>query len=275
MRMACGQPSAACAVHGDHGGGAAKRRRDRRLRMHWRHEQLSLQMALAAALHHSGDVGTYNALRSQKTARPRTTLCGARRPVWLGTPSSSRCTRKISGGTRPDRLAGVRPQVRLLRRTVEQIVNPVPVVPLLHDVEPQMVEQLVDMLSPLDFRVAEQVIQVPKIVCPRRAARTVLDVPQMAEQLVEVPTIMSFISLQQQTAEQIVDIPVPHRRRRGFKVYAQNRVQQHLFLRNAFLSGLWSTTSTFQFLVVKGVLLVFKVFFMDRGQQHCMFAWLS
>ena len=50
---------------------AAKRRRDRRLRMHWRHEQLTLRMSLAAALHHSRDVGpvTYNALRSQKTAR--------------------------------------------------------------------------------------------------------------------------------------------------------------------------------------------------------------
>ena len=50
---------------------AAKRRRDRRLRMHWRHEQLTLQMALAAALHHSRDVGpvTNNALRSQRTAR--------------------------------------------------------------------------------------------------------------------------------------------------------------------------------------------------------------
>ena len=50
---------------------AAKRRRDRRLRMHWRHEQLSLQMSLAAALHHSRDVGpvTNNALRSQRTVR--------------------------------------------------------------------------------------------------------------------------------------------------------------------------------------------------------------
>ena len=59
------------SVHGDHEGGAAWRRRQRRLRMHWRHEQLTLQMALAAALHHSRDVGpvSYPALRSQKTAR--------------------------------------------------------------------------------------------------------------------------------------------------------------------------------------------------------------
>ena len=63
------------SVRGGHDGGAAKRRCDRRLRMHWRHEQLVLQMALAAALHHSRDVGpvTYNALRSQKTARGEAT----------------------------------------------------------------------------------------------------------------------------------------------------------------------------------------------------------
>ena len=41
------------------------------LRMHWRHEQLTLQIALVAALHHSRDVGpvSYNALRSHRTAR--------------------------------------------------------------------------------------------------------------------------------------------------------------------------------------------------------------
>ena len=105
--------------------------------------------------------------------------------------------------------------LRWLARRSKQIVDPVPLVPLLHDVVPQMVEQLVDFLAPLDFRVPEQVIEVPKIVCPRRAARTILDVPQTAEQLVEVPTILSFISLQQQTVEQIVDIPVPGRERRS------------------------------------------------------------
>ena len=47
---------------------------------------------------------------------------------------------------------------------MKQIVDPVPLVPLLHDVVPQMVEQLVDFLAPLDFRVAKQVIEVPKIV---------------------------------------------------------------------------------------------------------------
>ena len=204
------------SVHGDHGGSAAKRRRDRRLRMHWWHDELTLQMALAAALHHSRDVGpvTYNAPRSQKTARAeasknalrsqKTSVAGGHR-VLLAVRGRNR------GGTRPDRLAGIRPQVRILQRIVEQIVDPVLVVPMLHDVEPQMVEQLVDMLSPLDLPIPEQVIDVPKIVCPTRAARTVLRAPQLAEQLVEVPTIVSYSSSLQRTMEQHVDIPVPGR----------------------------------------------------------------
>ena len=100
---------------------------------------------------------------------------------------------------RPAPLLEVLPQVRVQQRTAEQIVDPVP---------PQMVEQLVDFLTPLDFPVPEQVIEVPKIVCPRRAARTVLDVPQTAEQLVEAPTIVSLIDVIRQPVEQPVDIPV-------------------------------------------------------------------
>ena len=106
----------------------------------------------------------------------------------------------VVGGGLPPSLVDVRRQGRVLQRTVEQIVDPVPLVPMLHDVVPQMVEQLVDLLAPLDFRVAELVIEVPKIVCALRAARTVVGVPQMVEQLVEVPTVLSFSSLQQLTA---------------------------------------------------------------------------
>ena len=72
----------------------------------------------------------------------------------------------VVGGGRPPSLVDVWRQERVQQRTVKQIVDPVPLVPLLHDVVPQMVEQLVDLLAPLDFRVAEQVIEVPKIVCP-------------------------------------------------------------------------------------------------------------
>ena len=102
------------SVHDDHGSEAAKLRRDRRLRMHWRHEQLTLQMALAAALHHSRDVGpvTYNALRSQKTARTEATN---------NAPRSLR--NSVAGDTeffslrRPSPLVEVRPQDRVKRPT--------------------------------------------------------------------------------------------------------------------------------------------------------------
>ena len=50
------------------GTGAAKRRRERRLRSWWRHEAQSVQAAVVSALHHSRDVGpaTYKAPRGQK-----------------------------------------------------------------------------------------------------------------------------------------------------------------------------------------------------------------
>ena len=73
---------------------------------------------------------------------------------------------------------------------------------------PQMVEQMVDLLSPLDFPVPEQVVEVPKVVCPPRAARTVLGAPQTVEQLVEAPTIVSLTDVIKQSVEQPVDIPV-------------------------------------------------------------------
>ena len=47
-------------------------------------------------------------------------------------------------------------------------------------------------------------------LCPPRAARTVLCAPQLAEQLVDVPTLISFSSFQR-TMEQHVDISVPRR----------------------------------------------------------------
>ena len=86
--------------------------------------------------------------------------------------------------------------------------------------------------------------------------RAVLRDPQLVEQLVEVPTIISYSSLQR-TMEQNVDIPVPG----GggvFKVFFLNRVQQLCFLlQNAFLSGLWSRSLIFP-------LEAFKIFAQDR-----------
>ena len=145
-----------------------------------RHEQQSIRMALATVMHHSYKVHTENgAPRGQTTG----TRAGVRTEFHAMSEDSD-----VVGGGRPPSLVDVWPQERVQQRTVEQIVDPVPSVPLLHDVVPRMVEQLVDILAPLDFRVAEQVIDVSKIVCPPRAAGTVLRAPETAEQLVEVLT---------------------------------------------------------------------------------------
>ena len=118
------------------------------------------------------------------------------------------------GGTRPDRLYEVRPQERVQRRTVEQIVDNSLFLPTLDVPVPQMENQLVEACRLLDVLIPEQAIEVPKISSPRHSRRRVRFAKQTAEQLVEVPTIISYSSLRG-IVEQNVDIPVPHGRGRG------------------------------------------------------------
>ena len=81
--------------------------------------------------------------------------------------------------------------------------------------------------------------------------------PQMAEQLVEVPIVLSLSLLRQLSAEQIVDIPV--RRGRGdrvvevFEVFSQNRIQLRLLSRS---------------LAFHVAVEVFKVYAQDRVQRR-------
>ena len=101
----------------------------------------------------------------------------------------------LVAGSRPDRLTEVRPQERVLRRPVEQNVVPVRGVPVLDAPVPQMVDQAAEVVRffvslPV---VAEQVIEVPTIISedpiPQRA---LLRAPQLAEQLVDVPTTPGY-----------------------------------------------------------------------------------
>ena len=55
-----------------------------------------------------------------------------------------------------------------------------------------------------DVLVPEQVIKVPKMSTPTRCPRTVLSVPQTAEQLVEAPTIVSLIDVIRHPVEQTI-----------------------------------------------------------------------
>ena len=114
------------------------------------------------------------------------------------------------GGERPAALLEPRPQEKMERHTgvgyelVHRLEVPVP----------QMGEQLPNIVQFFAAQfpvVAEPVIEVPKIfldTTPQRLGDH-LRQPQMVEQLVHVPTVVSYSSLQQLTAEQIVDIPVP------------------------------------------------------------------
>ena len=90
------------------------------------------------------------------------------------------------------------------RRTVEQTVD-APLLLYLDSLAPLMLEQLVDVLQFVDalVPVAEQVIEVPKIILENIPVRTLVREPQLAEQLVEVPTILYFL-------KQNVDTPIPH-----------------------------------------------------------------
>ena len=99
-------------------------------------------------------------------------------------------------GSRPDRLVDVRPQERVQRRTVEQLVEPVSGVPVLDAPVPQMLGQVAEVVR---FFVSlpvvdEQVIEVPTVTpvdpIPQRA---LLRAPQLAEQLVEVPTDSTYV----------------------------------------------------------------------------------
>ena len=167
--------------------GAAKRRRERRLRSWWRHERMTVAAELAVVLHHSRSVGP---------AVPHVALRGQ-------TPVSS-------VGRRPGVLEEPVPPVvvdRVQRHYMEDLGTVCPYVQILDLPVPQMVDNVTDTLRILDHPIAEQVIEVPKINCSPCPSRSVVPMPQSAEQLVEVPTIISYSSLFQQTWEQNVDIP--------------------------------------------------------------------
>ena len=202
---------------------AAQRRKQRRLRSWWRHEQQSIAAALATFTHHS-------ALRGQKTARAgeeesetkytakfRTTPP----PHAAGTEYYELSDDDVvpARGSRPPCLGEPRgPQERDQLRTVEQIAVFAPMVQILDAPVPQFVEQLPDVLRFFDrfAPVPEQVIAVPKIFIESVPPRAFLRATQLAEQLVEVPTIISFslmsllhslLAYKQGTEEQNVDIP--------------------------------------------------------------------
>ena len=93
-------------LHGDHG--ATWQRRQRRQRSWWRHEQLSVAMALSAAIHQSFDKvaaeAKYSGLRAQKTDRAEAAPNAPRRPTTSAArgPEIFQLYEEKPGGGRPE-----------------------------------------------------------------------------------------------------------------------------------------------------------------------------
>ena len=113
------------------------------------------------------------------------------------------------GGSRPPCLGVPRgPHVGMERHIVEDLGDLAPTVQILDAPMPQMVDTVLEFFRALDLPVGEQVIAVPKISTDRVSQRLVeRHLPQMVEQLVHVPTVLSPLRI----AEQIVGIPAPQR----------------------------------------------------------------
>ena len=200
------------AAHEAQGGGtgSARRRRERRLRAYLRYARMSVAMALAETQHHSAQRPKKARAREEErevhyTAAFRTTVPPPEPELFD--------LFEEPGAVRPNLLLEPQgPQDRDQLRTVEHTVGFVPLVQILDAPVPQTGEQLVSFFKFLDTqKPVVQVIAVPKITKDLIQPRLVdcdQRYPQMAEQLVEVPTIVSYSSLQRIMA-QTVDIPVP------------------------------------------------------------------
>ena len=163
-------------------------------RLMLRHERMSVAMALADKLHHSAyrsvplkeelvEHEKLNAPRGQKTASG------------METEFFDVFDEELGGGRPPPLPEVAGPQARVLRRTVEPIIESFVPVPMIDAPVPQMVDQAAEVVRFFAslLVVAEQVIEVPTIILedpiPQRA---LLRAPQLAEQLVEVPTTPGY-----------------------------------------------------------------------------------
>ena len=106
---------------------------------------------------------------------------------------------------RPSPLVEVRPSVRAQRHVVEQLADIAPIVQILDSPVPQTSEQLLEVFRLLDTQMPVE----PKISLDRIPQRSFVRTPLIAEQLVEVPTVLTPTRIALQIAEQIVDTPVP------------------------------------------------------------------
>ena len=147
---------------------------------------MSVAMALAEAYHHT-------APRRQKTARAEATNVTSKERV-AGDAVYFELFDEDTEGLRPGPVLDPRLQERVQRHTMEQMIEVTPYVQILDALVPQTGNQLLDVFRLLDTQIpVEQVIAVPKISLDRIPQRLVeRRLPQMVEQLVDVPTVLSY-----------------------------------------------------------------------------------
>ena len=202
--------------------GAAKRRRERRLRQFLRHERLPVAMVLSEKKHHT----------SRGSEEGQDQGGGARLPPQAAATEYYRLTDEEGGelvvGARPTPLAEGRPQGKVERHGgigyEHDLALDAPVL--------QMVEEVDDvLLPPLVLQEQAIVLEIPEVPRPSSVVRAVqptdfeqvLDVPvlhmdhddhmfsKFLEQLILQSTPEVQVDrVQQRFGEQIVDLTVPH-----------------------------------------------------------------
>ena len=175
----------------EHAHGAASRRRQRRVRQHWRHEQLTLQMVLATVEHHSHGAprGQTTATRTRAEERETNTAPWRQKPP-LPTDAGAQYFSMSDDESVP---VGVRPPCLG--------EPPGPAVRVGRGQQPGTLEQ--PSLDVPVLRMVDQMVEVSLMDC--------VLVPRMAEEVVEVSKKVSQPVRQQHIVEQFVNIPVPGR----------------------------------------------------------------
>ena len=190
--------------------GTAKRRRERRLRAMLRHERMTVAMVLSEKKHHTSrgqrkDRTTGEEYVMNYTAKLRKTPL-PKAAATKDYPMALDVGGELAAGERPDALFAPWPHGKVERHSgigYELVLAlDAPVL--------QMVEQpVVDVFARYAIQVPKQVIEVPKILIDVIPARSLVPEPQVVEQLVDVPTVLTPTRIALQIAEQLVDIPVP------------------------------------------------------------------
>ena len=247
----------------DHGSGAAKRRRDRGLRMHWRYEQLTLH--LAAVQHHSHGapqgtehghqdlgVGARAVLHGEDPGPPSPpALPSPPSPAGALQPVRGRARRRAARVGHGPCAAG---EGRAAHRGAHGRTVPLRADPRCSSASGW--EPAGGSVPAHRFARPEQAIQVPKISSSHhRSRRRRVPLVQTTEQLVEVP---EFVQLTLQFRRLVAEF---------FKVFSLGRI----------IAWLRRRTLTFQFLMVVTVGAgeeVFKVHAQDRNSAaFCGWLW--